>query len=359
MKKFFLIAAAAAMVLSSCSKNNVSDNTTKTNQIGFGVYAGRMSTKADATFIPKGQTWLPYGAKFGVYCYTTTGSFKDVSTTAKANYMANEEVTYAATDATDAKNSKTNQDKYTYDTKYWPKKVNGTYPLLLSFYAYYPFGTTAVKTIPNATYSGLGAFEYTVPDAVASQPDFMLSSVVADQTYDSNSGIVPLTFYHVLSQIRVTAKIDDQTNKNATVIITGIKFNNLKNHDTVTPSYDGSTTTFTWGTADGSQDYVINPPSAVTLTTTENDFTTNGNTILTVPQAFGDDATVEITYTIQGNGGGPAVTVTVPVALKDLSDLEQGKCTSFDFTISLFSTNPIKFTASVTDWINDPRSQTI
>src|SRR5574344_2950931 len=109
MKKFFLIAAAAAMVLSSCSKNNVSDNTTKANQIGFGVYAGRMSTKADATFIPKGQTWLPYDAIFGVYCYTTTGSFKDVSTTAKANYMANEKVTYAASNATEVENWKANE----------------------------------------------------------------------------------------------------------------------------------------------------------------------------------------------------------------------------------------------------------
>jgi predicted small secreted protein len=39
MKKFFLIAAAAAMVLSSCSKNTVSEDTSAGNAIGFGTYS--------------------------------------------------------------------------------------------------------------------------------------------------------------------------------------------------------------------------------------------------------------------------------------------------------------------------------
>jgi hypothetical protein len=58
MKKFFLIAAAAAMVLSSCSKNEVSENTSESNLIGFSTYTGR-ATKADGSFVPKGTAAIP------------------------------------------------------------------------------------------------------------------------------------------------------------------------------------------------------------------------------------------------------------------------------------------------------------
>jgi hypothetical protein len=359
MKKFFLIAAAAAMVLSSCSKNTVSNDASADNLIGFGVYTGRL-TKADpSTFIPNGQTYLPAGTSFGVYCYSTTADhFADVKTTALPNYMANQMVTYNVS-KTEAPTSSTIKEKYTYTpTKYWPKKINGVYVLNLTFYAYYPFNSSAITTKPDETSAGLTGFEYTVPDAVASQPDFMLSELVADQTYESNSGNVHFIFHHVLSQIQVSAKIDDETNRNATVTITGIVFNNLNNHGTVTPGYDGTNTTFKWGTTDGSKDYSVSPSSPITLGTTDKDCTTDENTILTVPQKFPDDATVEITYTIQGNGGS-AKTVTVTVPLKNIVT-EEGKCTNFDFTISLFDTEkPITFTAEVKDWVADNRPTTI
>jgi hypothetical protein len=353
MKKFFLIAAAAAMVLSSCSKNNVSDNTTKANQIGFGVYAGRTLTKADATFIPKGQTWLPAGSHFGVYCYSTTATeFKTVAATAKANYMANVDVHFDVTSA-DASIAQTSGNyKYT-DTKYWPKDGNG---IKLAFYAYYPFDCSAVSTIPDGTTAGLGSFEYTTPSTSATQPDFMLSEVVADQTYSSHSGNVPLVFHHVLSQIQVAAKIDDETNRNVTVKITGIVFNGLNDHGTVTESYDG-TTTYKWGTTDGSATYDVSPDSPITLGTTSTDCTSDGKTILTVPQKFSDGATVTITYTVSGNGG-PDVPVTVTIPLKDIV-AQQGKTTNFDLTFSLFdTTKPITFTASVIDWevVNKPET---
>jgi hypothetical protein len=62
MKKFFLIAAAAAMVLSSCSKNVVSEDTSDSNAINFGTYSGRSVTKAGTEFAK--TTALPANTSF-------------------------------------------------------------------------------------------------------------------------------------------------------------------------------------------------------------------------------------------------------------------------------------------------------
>src|SRR5574344_1202286 len=133
MKKDFLIAAAAAMVLSSCSKNEVSENNSESNLIGFSSYTGRSATKANGSFVPKGTTMLPTGSQFGVYCYHT-GATAFVGTSEKANFMLNQLVTYNGTQTETDKNDK---NKYTYSpSRYWPSDGASN---LLSFIAYYPF----------------------------------------------------------------------------------------------------------------------------------------------------------------------------------------------------------------------------
>ena len=69
MKKFFLIAAAAALVVSSCSKNTVSEDTSDVNAIGFGTYSNK-ATKSSSTLIANGSK-LTNNTKFGVYGYLT------------------------------------------------------------------------------------------------------------------------------------------------------------------------------------------------------------------------------------------------------------------------------------------------
>ena len=144
MKNVYLIAAAAAAVLvAGCAKNEVIQNQGPGDAVSFGVYVPKTVTKAGAagtmTLNTEGTTKLT-ATGFGVFAtYSDGGSY---ASTTGPNFMYNQEVTW--TPATPPAVGGT--WGYT-PTKYWPNETihdsNDAYgPAAadkLSFFAYAPY----------------------------------------------------------------------------------------------------------------------------------------------------------------------------------------------------------------------------
>lgn len=122
MKKFYLIAAAAAAVLAAgCAKNEVIQNQGPGDAVSFGVYAPKTVTKAgvsatDFGSITTATLQAAASAGFGVFGYYT-GNDNYAPASHAANFMYNEQVTYTDTDGDST------PDSWTYSpVKYWPNE---------------------------------------------------------------------------------------------------------------------------------------------------------------------------------------------------------------------------------------------
>jgi len=352
MKKIILIAAAAAMVLSSCSKNSISENYSDANQVGFSSYSGR-ATKANGSFVTSGN--LPDNSYFGVYCYKTgNASFDATSNT--ANFMANVDVKYDGT-------------SYTYSPlRYWPSDGANN---LLSFFAYYPYTnvaspapTAGITSQPTSSTTGLGTFGFTVPSEAKDQIDFMISDVVKDQQFTSNTtknGQVDLKFHHMLTQVNFKAKATDEYT-GTTIIIESVNLTNINSTGTLT--VDPTATASEWAQADPStgttfvvplsttaSNYTFGPDAANYTTVkdfTTNNETTNSATFLMMPQKIADNAQLIVKYTYKTDGMAAPIENTKTVLLKN-AVAAWDKNQSITYTISI-GLNAITFTAEVADW---------
>jgi hypothetical protein len=371
MKKFFLIAAAAAMVLSSCSKNTVSEDTSEANAINFGTYSGR-ATKAGDAFAT--STALPAGTSFGVYGYSSLNNQWAVGDFL-ANFMKDSKVTYNS-GAADVASSYTDSE-----TKYWPK-TNG---IMLSFFGYYPYGSATYTPLTSSPEKGIGSFTFTPATDPASQVDFMVSDIEPNLTYatskaltgSTEDGVVALNFHHTLTQVNIKAKLD-QVVDGLTVTVGDVKFTDIKTTGKLTmgytaPVYDAlgnittkSKTTYDWGaTVTGDGSYKI--PTASPVQTLNGTAQLIGKTdkyaatILAMPQTFaGTSAKLEFHYTISDG-----TNTKDCVAYLDLSkgtDWIMGKNVTYSLTLKLFydhndeiadgKTYTVRFTASVDNWVN-------
>lgn len=352
MKKFFLIAAAAAMVLSSCSKNTVSEDTSAGNAIGFGTYSNK-ATKSSSTLIANGSK-LTNNTKFGVYGYLTLNTTYAAAATHTPAFMPNQYVTYATG----------TPDTYTYDPlRYWPKDESTK----ISFYAYYPYTDASNPTgitlasMPNKDTEGQGSFYYTVNDTPANQVDFMVSDFVKDQAYSTTNsgtpGLVKLTFHHMLTKVGVKVKTTVPTSDPTVVKVTKITLGGkLLNAGTLTPA--PTATASVWSATSGATTYtILDKAAGVTLTNGSTEFTDLNPTagdLLMIPQTLsstkGDNLiTIEYEYT----------TASFTVKDKATADLATGTATDlvwgmnnyivYNLTLDLNS-RVIRFTAEVTPW---------
>lgn len=135
MKKSLILAAAAAIALASCAKNEIV-NYTNIDEVSFGVYTGRTITKAGSTDDMNLDALKKADAGFGVFAtYTETADF----TAANDNFMFNEKITWDGSSA------------WTYSpVKYWPNPTNGkpADAQKVSFFAYAPYANpTATETV--------------------------------------------------------------------------------------------------------------------------------------------------------------------------------------------------------------------
>lgn len=260
MKKYFIIAAAAALALASCAKF---ETYTETNDelipIAFSNYTPKALAKASSSNYVAG-TELVNGAAFDVYGWTTDNgtSFTGSNGTKFTDWYR---VVY------NGGGEGTNGSANTYATKlYWP---SGDNPKYLSFFAYYPSNASGITAPAN----GLGAFTFTAASTAATQADFMVADVVKDQTYghtnSSFAGTVDLTFRHQLTKVQVkfktTTAIVNDTNTDITV--TGATFNKINNTGTLTASYNGTATSTVWSAVSGTESYdIAHPAGALTAT---------------------------------------------------------------------------------------------
>lgn len=164
MKKMFVGLAACALIFTSCSKNEVLENTSPSNAIRFSNLNNR-PTKA-ANDDPSSYN------VFAVWSDFKTAWYMDIRVE--------------------------NDDSYS-PARYWPE--NGQ----LDFYAYCPYGLTT-STIKSDTIASL-EIKYTVPKNA--QEDFTIATPKRGQTRDSS--VVALSFNHMLSKITMNVKLDGMT----------------------------------------------------------------------------------------------------------------------------------------------------
>lgn len=305
MKKNLFIAALGLVVLAGCSSEDEVSTliANSDNAINFTTYVGKQ-TKAAVE-----GTSLPNDSKFGVFAYNTKAAlWNDSKTTAKPDFMYNQEVAFDGTN-------------YTYSPiKYWPNDEK------ISFIAYYPFPTASNGVSVNSEYknttSGLPKIDFTIPTGEVT--DLLVSAVVNDKSKEN----VSFTFQHALSKVIFTAKaVGDGT----TVTINSITLTGIKNGGT----YDCSDGSWTASLDD--------------LSTSLN----AGDSYFMVPQNI-SNAKVSIAYTVTTKDGNLEKDVTFngtasDISLATLDITEWAKNTIYNYTLSV-SLDKVELSAKVGDW---------
>lgn len=332
-----ILAAAAALVFASCAKTEItSENSEAKRAIGFGAYAGRTITKASTdSYLKKGEsTFSATNQHIGVYAYMGTAT--------SATFMNNVDVTLKTNGADPS-------DQYT-PLKYWPKEEISDNAI--SFIGYYPYNATGID-VTNFGSSKYGSFGFTVQDAVADQVDLLLADAVENQYYSTNAGVVPFNFHHALTRVLFQMKTDiDYDSKGTTITVNSLNVTNLKNAGTfdIQSTYAAGS----WGSQSGDKTYTIPVPASI-LTTTAAPADEAANVFLLMPQTIGDDAMLNITYTIKDKATNVETVNTKSVKLNTIA-AASGAISSWDknqnviYTITI-GLNPILFTATVSDWL--------
>lgn len=245
MKKYFAIAAAAALVLAGCAKvENFSKENDSQRAINFSNYAPKALAKADAANYAA-STSLIVDADFDVWAwYVANGDSFDGSQDTK--YFSN---WYTVSYKGDGAGTSGENNLYPDGARYWP---TGDTPDKLSFFAYYPSNAGTI----TAPATGLGAFSFTAEAAAADQVDFMVADVVKDQVYgatnatvgETKKGTVNLTFKHQLTKVQVKFKttqaiVDDAKTD---IKVQSASFGNIVKSGTLTSSYNGTATSTAW-----------------------------------------------------------------------------------------------------------------
>ena len=185
VKNLFGMAAMAAVVMSSCSSDEVVNNYSQDNAIEFGTYVGRDAvSRVAVTDLNKVKN-----DGFGVFATYNQGG----TTGTKPNFMNNQQVTWTnpSTETTtegegEGEAATEETGSWTYSPiKYWPNNASAQ----VSFWAYSPYNDDndeASLTTPTF--------------AVTDGTDF----VVTEETVSGKLGYnekVKLTFAHVMSRI--------------------------------------------------------------------------------------------------------------------------------------------------------------
>ena len=362
MKKTILLAAAAALLLASCGKNEVYVPVQEDIPVGFSNYAPRAISKADGTLVDSGT--LGANSQIGVYGYSTAEDNLASNFTTKPEFMTDASVTYASTSA-----EATASDP----VRYWPKSITN----LLSFFAYYPKSSTNISGKPTASTSGMGTLTFAQTDTVATMQDFMISNVANDQYYwatgependsgvKATNGVVPLVFNHMLTKVNFKFRtVKDYSADGVTIKVKSAKIaKETLSKTVITPSYTAGTpgalgtTAFAYSSNTAyTKDLWIPFSADQTLTTTAelNNGTASTQTdFLFVPQTLSDDVKVTLTYVIDQGGTETENTATVQLnQIKNSSDVAITEWHINDFITYTFNIGlrEILFTGSVNSW---------
>lgn len=227
MKKVIFGTALASMaLLSACSSDNELANveTTANNAIGFHVVGNKAETRANL-ITPDNLTTTD----FNVYAFTKDG---------KA-FMGQSDTGFAWNGI----NIVNKDGKWDYatasDLRYWPEITTP-----LDFYAVNP-STVGENDRMNLSWdmtSSIQKIFYTTVDEHGNEKGHtnydVMYAIAKDQTKETKSGKVALTFKHILSQIAFKAKTKEADMK---VEIKGMKIHNFQTGGTFTFPADANT----------------------------------------------------------------------------------------------------------------------
>ena len=197
VKNLFGMAAMAAVVMSSCSSDEVVNNYSQDNAIEFGTYVGRGAQSRASV-----KTTKELGAGFGVFAYYTGNNSFSEHTVAEPNFMYNQEVKANedvwGDEVKDDDGNVTSPGYYqewTYSPiKYWPNTVGDK----ISFFAYAPYNAN----IETLTIAKNPIVKFTVPsDDVKNQEDILYAEPQIDVTKKKIGEPVKFVFKHALSRI--------------------------------------------------------------------------------------------------------------------------------------------------------------
>lgn len=341
MKKVFLLAATAILVLASCTKNQIIETPSDQKTIGFSAFT-HLSTKA----LPiTGGNIITETANIKVYSYLMNGI---TSTTTTNTAFFDDVLDY------------TSSAWQTDPVRYWPSTTVGTATKSLSFFAFYP-SDAAVSNYAADNYLASSAnkpsFTYTVP-AVADQKDLLVASK-EHQTYKgcATDGQIDFQFAHALSQIAFSAKGDMAALKykvtNITIgntITADIYPTGTYTYGATTPwsSITGTKTTYSYPNA-GFPAAGIDGTTVTVLDGKVNSSTVNNTYLMLLPQTV-TNSKINVTYSVEDAAGNvilPSTTKTTDITYT------WAPGSKYTYILTLPSdTYPITYSVDVTDWNN-------
>lgn len=380
MKKSFLLAAFAGILLAGCTSDEQAEVATSrtNNPIVFNSPIVNVQTRAVAGEQP---VWDATNSKyiystsenFRVYAVQHIGNFQGWTAAETQLYLNNLEVIYKPS-IND--NGTTKAGWAPSDPVYWPKTENAK----LTFAAYSP--SEANQFSPTYSGSGLSLTGFTPKSNVADQYDLMYSSRSYNRTESTNkltSGTdhttssydgVDILFHHALSSINFKAKTAADY-PNTEIKIKKITINNAYTEaDFKENITNEGVATFvsnpSWSNFQTPTNYVVYDGETSLSTSVTGPL---GSPALLIPQKMdGTDASsnaeikVTVNYTIKV-GGGEAVAQTGVVSFKNgnnggyfkdganpIEAWEMGK--RYTYTISIGLNNIIYFSPEVDEWKN-------
>lgn len=284
MKKGLMMLGVAAMVLASCTQNEVVE-VAENRTIGFDAFVGN-TTKADITDATISEFYV-YGGYDGL-----VNVFNNVKVYKKG-------------------------EAWTYDnTQYWT--AGKTY----KFQGYAPATNTAA--------AGDNGVNFT--DFVADGETDLLASAVESVTIPEEFTVadpVGLTFRHVLSKIKFkfTTNLD-----NVDITISGLKVNKLPN----TGTYTNNGTTGTWVPA-GEGDYPLTSDGTLVNKQSEGKTTAlESSEAIVLPQTPNE---IEVTFTLNATGGLTLENKSLTVKLPN-TKLEEGNVYVYTAQITAQNIDP-------------------
>ena len=341
MKKSLLIAAAVLITFGACTN----DDSAPGQEITFKSVNQRSSK---ALFHGPMSATYNENEHFGVF------SFYNDGTDTPKTFMNNVEI------------KKDDEQWRNVNVKYyWP--TSGS----LTFACYSPYdfieGSTDDATIVSATKDGGITFTgFIAPTDSLKQIDLMVADAITPET---NSGVVTVTFKHILSQIKFTARTKENYKVNTNV--SKIVINKVEVHKIcIKGDYSSNNGTFEKGNwslssiQSDSVDYLVlsesTNPKEISLIGGINDTVHIAKPILIIPQngtdtnwssgdADKEDKIFEIKYTVTFKEGSTETETTSEKTayIKPNSDWEKGKIYTYNLVVGL---NEITFNPEVEVW---------
>lgn len=346
MKNIFILAAAAAFVLSSCSNEEIvkAPEAQEDGAVVFSAYAGR-NTRADAIGNVKG---LADAGGFGVFAYeqgTTAWATYRASNT-YPNFMYNQNVTSSDDGAT-----------WSYaPVKYFSNNLNAKH----SFFAYAPY-----KANPSVVFSKTNQGPAIRYNGSTDDYDLMWGANVGTAWYDLGKlGVtdkITFNFKHALAKVdfKVTYFVDevhgtghtegdDKLADGTKILVRSVKFIGNVPSQGILDLYDGKWTIET--TEESAYEIVPANPIKFTSADNANDYKDIKSDMMVIPTLSGSDVKIQVVYDVittdKDNPKNSSV-VTNVIESEEAYPLIAGTAYTFKLDLGLTS---VKFAATTADW---------